>query len=208
MTDFATLAAGIAAALNGTIRTHDAGGDPIAPNDRGVIDLNGEYAGLVVVLRQGYGADCTRIRATMSQTMESRDGCDYRETPDLHTLETAAAMSRGAPAIARQIASKLLPTALEKLEAFKVKRREHHAHMARLSAAVDRWKAAFPKARVSMADRDHDARFELSTGHLVTDYAYVSGRINADGGLHIDRMSTSREADAMAFVESHMANRV
>lgn len=211
MTDFATLAAGIAAALSGELRTHDEGGEPIRLVDHAVVNLTGERTGLMVILRKGWvPSESSRIRATMSQTAESRDGAHYSETPDFHTLETAAAMSRSPDAIARQIESKLIAGetgALAMLEAWKVKRREHHATRDRLAASVARWQARFPKARISTGERDYEARFDLSTGHTVQDYAYVSGRITADGSLHIDRMSNVREADAMALVAAHVAGR-
>lgn len=201
MSDFATLAAGIASQLDGVLQTHDEGGDPIRMTDRALINLQHERAGLVVVLRVGYGAERSRVRATMSQTTESRDGADYRETPDLYRLETAAAMSRGPDVIARQIESKIVQPAIPMLEAWQIKRAELRAELARLDSAMARYRAAFPRASVDKRDpRDTEARFHMTAPHPAT--GYVTGRVHSDGRFYIDRMSSVSESAAVALLSS------
>lgn len=205
MSDFLTLAAAIAAQLDGTIRrSGDEADDAPTSLDMAWIDLANEREGLRVVIMRGHGADSSRLRATMSQTMASRDGATFSDLPDFYKLETAAAMGRGARAIAAQIETKLVQPSIPMLEAWQVKRAERRAMMARLEAAIGRWQARFPRAAISHKPGDFEASFRLSGGGA-DNYWYLSGRVYEDGGFYIDRMSRLPETVAADMVAAMVA---
>jgi hypothetical protein len=200
---FRSLCREIASQLDGTIRAPGDGADDAPSNaDMIWIDLANERDGLRVVIRRGLGAERTRLRATMSQTMESRGGpdVDYRETPDFYKLETAAAMSRGARVIAAQIESKIVQPAIPMLEGWKAKLVEKRARAADLDAAAARWQARFPRAKITIDKRNESGEFRLTGGGSNPDsYWYVNARLYTDGRIYIDRMSPLPEDAAAAL---------
>ncbi|WLJ71170.1 hypothetical protein [Sphingomonas phage Carli] len=204
MTDFLTLATAIASQLDGTIRPSGDGADdaPFSTGEIVWIDLANEREGLRVVLRKGNGSESTRLRAVMSQTMASRAGASYQETPNFYQMETAAAMSRGADVIARQIESKIVQPAIPMLEAWQAKQAAAAELQTRVEAAAARYRVAFPKARVDV--RKGEADFYLSR----PDGGFMQGDINEAGGLYIRRVSRIPESAAVALINALIAETI
>lgn len=197
MTDFVTLAKAIASQLDGNFR-----GD-MDSNNRAYVDLQHERAGLIVSLSRGYGAEASRIRASIHFDEATRGGMDYRALPPVHTLETAAAMSRGGDVIARQIEARVVQPAMPMLESQKVKLQEKRDHAAQLAATVERYKAMFPAAKVSIDPReDSHASLSWSNSGAMADYRYIRARLYADGHIYIDRASGLPESVAVALLEA------
>jgi hypothetical protein len=204
MTDFLTLATAIASQLDGTIRPSGDGADdaPFSTNEIVWIDLANEREGLRVVLRRGHGAEATRLRATMSQSMASRNGADYREAPAFYEMTTAAALSRGPRVIAAQIESKIVQPAVPMLEAWKDRAALKAAAAVRLEEAAARWREAFPLAHIKIKPNDTEGTFHLTGGGTDPDaYWYVNARFN-ENGLYVDRMSRLPEAAAVALLNA------
>lgn len=203
MTNLHTLAAEIASQLDGTARLTDEGGDRLSA-DLAFVDLANERDGLRVVLRLGMGTERNRVRATMSYTRELRGDLDYRAMPAFHTIETAAAMSRGAAVIARQIEAKAVQPAIPMLEAWKLKRAEIDAEAQRMAATVERWRARFPRAQIELDRSDKTSatlRMSAPTTAAAADYWYMNADLRSDGGIYIRQMSALPEAAAMAMLE-------
>lgn len=192
MMDLQALAIEIASQLDGVIRgTGEGSDDAPAGRDIAWIDLQHEREGLRVILRQGYGAEVTRVRASMSVTGVVRNGADHRSMPNFYELTTAAAMSRGARIIAAQIETKIVQPALPMLAQWIEKKAADAAHEAKHAAAIDLIRLRYPTATFRGE--------EISV--YSADSGYLRGRINSDGGLYIDRCSIPNAA-ALAVLDA------
>lgn len=202
MSSLPALAPAIAALLRGTVCPSGTGKDD-APIGRDIawIDLADEREGLRVILRHTEG---TRLRASMSLTPAARGGAEVRAYPAFHELATAAAMSRGADVIARQIESKVVAPALPMLAGWLRTRADYSEARARLVEAVARYQSAFPTARISTPEAwdATEARLDLSNGSTSPDYRYLSGHVKADGSLRVDRSSAVPELAAYAIARA------
>lgn len=200
MTDIRTLAAAIAPLIGGTIVTTGTEID-MAPADKDIawIGLNAPHDGLRVVLRHAgpIGAANTRVRAVMYQTHANRDGADFRETPAFHELETAAAMSRGAEVIARQIKAKIIAPAIPMLEEWNAKRAAQKESIRQHETAIAAFRKRFPGARINWRGGYYDpAEFGLSHQDGAV-FRFIDGEIHHDGTFSIKR--TSRLDQSAAF---------
>lgn len=200
MTDFVTLAKAIASQLDGTFR-----GDMDSGN-RAYVDLQHERAGLVVSLSRGYGVEASRVRATIHVNKETQGGLDYRALPAFHSLETAAAMSRGADVIARQIESRIVQPAMPMLESVQGAAANKREQAAKLAGVVERYKELFPTAQISIDPRDDGhAGLSWSNSGSNADYRYIRARLYSDGHIYIDRASGLPESVAIAFLSAFTA---
>ena len=186
MTNFATLAAGIASQLDGeytpSANAHD-------NNVLASITLRNEREGLKVILRRGHGVESNRITATMSVTDALRDHARYQR--DFYNLRTAAAMSRDARAIAAQIETKILPPAMEMLASIKDAAAREKATVEALAVEVEKLRTQkIPGLRVE------DPKPGSYSAHVWVDLGesgYITGEINSDGGLYVSRANLSAE---------------
>jgi hypothetical protein len=204
MRDFLKLAAAIASQLDGVLAPSGEEWDS-APSgdDIAWINLQNEREGLRVHVRRGYGAEKSRLRATIGFTGAERGRMtDYRELPSgLHQLETAAALSREARAIAAQIETKIIQPAIPLLEEWRGKKARLADEREQLESAVARYRERFPTARIDLGEKEtYSANFYGAS--MGASGGYVNGRINRDGSFYIDRMSSIGESAAFALLDS------
>lgn len=201
MTDFLKLAAEIASQLDGTLCAsgYKIGSAP-AGDDIAWIDLANERAGLRVVLRKGMFAEATRVRASMSlQGMKEAApvAFDFREVPAVHTLETAAAMSRGARVIAAQIETKIIQPAIPMRDAFALAIEARVNDNERQAQAINAFRHVQTKVIPGVSSR-FEATGEFYIG--LPGANYLRGHINSDGGMYIERASSIPLAKALRIL--------
>lgn len=181
MSDLRILAAALATELKGEL-------SPVAERDArdlAWIDFNeGERAGLRIVLRRGYNSEATRIRATLSLGNELRRP-NMQAPASFYALETAAAMSRSADVIARQIVRAVIEPAMPMLATWKAEIAKEIAIADALAAQVVAFRKAFPSVRV---DDPRPGAYSTEI-HASGAAGYITADLNSDGGLYVKRAS-------------------
>lgn len=167
----------------------------------GGTDVDPEYQGgrfsvgeLAMYLRQGWGAKARRVTINCGTTDKSAHQLAYARgrVPDFP--EISIDPDRPLDAVVKDIRKRLIEPAAEPLAALKSLASEQADTVATLRAHAERINASYPGSVTLRDETKSEASFYLNSAGC-----YLSGRLNTDGSLYVDRLGTvpSSKLDAL-----------
>jgi hypothetical protein len=171
--DVPAFAAALAAQLGGTVEATESG---FAGSARIRV---GE---LCLYVRTEHGAKFGRVEIH-SGAPEATDKLHYSERPSFPSgsFDTARPLDR----LAADIRRRIIEPAAEPTAKAKAKLEANNGHRAQLEAAAAELRAAFPTVQITIRDGTSVTQADV---YYSRDGAHLSGRLNADGSLNVERI--------------------